>query len=416
MKKSAIFDDVVSIMQQDSATKKDKTGADPVPFRQRITDDMAEEDFLYQVQTYLASFGVIGHISFRRKDTPPKGFRLRSTSQGLFVEDANADTNLRVGDQIVAIGDLSLKTMQSHHVDYFVSSTPERQYREWGDLILQVGQVTILRDGQRLALTVQASREQLPSRFEWKQLDDGIVYLRLDDFMNEQAVTALYEESREAIQTAQALVIDVRHNAGGTDSLYLPLLHYALSEGATYADLDWQDDGMEILYTDRNVDLRLESFDQGQQQEGISQETLDLLAQMRQELLSNRGKGYVVFESEDTSFFPDVVGQSSPERIFVLTDVYCGSSGDNFVQTMKQFPKVTVVGRPTLGILDYSNCCQVDYGDYLLNFPTSRSLALDHGEGMTDCGVQPHVLIPWTPEHLERDVDVEYCLEMMNTH
>ena len=56
MRKTAIFEDVVSIMTQDSATKKDIAGADPTGFRECISDDMSEKDFLYQVQIYLASF------------------------------------------------------------------------------------------------------------------------------------------------------------------------------------------------------------------------------------------------------------------------------------------------------------------------------------------------------------------------
>ena len=77
-----------------------------------------------------------------------------------------------------------------------------------------------------------------------------------------------------------------------------------------------------------------------------------------------------------------ILNRSLSYQIFIVR-----SSGDNFVQMMKQFKKVTVVGRPTLGILDYSNCCTVDYGNYQLMFPTSRCLSLDQGKGMTDQGV-----------------------------
>jgi len=77
---------------------------------------------------------------------------------------------------------------------------------------------------------------------------------------------------------------------------------------------------------------------------------------------------------------------------------------------MKKMPKVTVLGRPTMGILDYSNCCVKDFGDYKLLFPTSRDTRIDQGKGMNDRGVEPDILIPWTPEHLERDVDLEECL------
>ena len=33
---------------------------------------------------------------------------------------------------------------------------------------------------------------------------------------------------------------------------------------------------------------------------------------------------------------------------------------------------------------------------------------------MTDKGIEPEILIPWTVEHLERDVDLERCLEMIH--
>ena len=414
MRKTAIFEDVVSIMTQDSATKKDIVGADPTGFRECISDDMSEKDFLYQVQTYLASFGVIGHVAFREKYAKPKGFVLRSTIQGLYVEQANADTNLQAGDQIVKLDGQHIEEFYRMHRAYFTSSTPERNYREWSELISKARQVTVLRAGVEQILSVEPSQNPVESRFEWKELEKGVVYLRLDDFRNEKAINKLYQEAQDAIKRAACLVIDVRQNTGGMDSLYFPLLHYALSEGQVYSDLGRTDEGMEILYTERNVDLRLKDFEVYVQQEGINQETKDLLEIIMQDLQANRGKGYVKFGGEDREMFPNVKGGSHPEKIFVLADVYCASSGDNFVQMMKCFPKVTVLGRPTLGILDYSNCCQVDYGDYSLNFPTSRALALDKGQGMTDKGIEPDILIPWTVEHLKRDVDLERCLEMIH--
>ena len=170
---------------------------------------------------------------------------------------------------------------------------------------------------------------------------------------------------------------------------------------------------MEVLYTERNVDLRLKDFEDWMQQEEISPETVKLLEEMKEDLFRYRGKGYVTYQQESEEFFPEVRGGQYPEQIFILSDIYCASSGDNFVQMMKQFKKVTVVGRPTLGILDYSNCCTVDYGDYRLMFPTSRCLSVDQGRGMTDQGVEPDIEIPWTPAHFERDVEVDKCLELI---
>ena len=98
MRKRAIFEDIVSIMTHDSSTIKDRKGCDPEPFREKITDDMADDVFLYQVRSYLASFGVIGHISFQNKKAGQKGFLLRVMDHQLYVEKAHADTGLQAGD------------------------------------------------------------------------------------------------------------------------------------------------------------------------------------------------------------------------------------------------------------------------------------------------------------------------------
>ena len=413
MKKTDIFKDIVWIMTHDSSTVKDCKGCNPQPFLEKITDDMTEQEFLYQVRTYLASFGIIGHISFHDKKSGPKGFLLRINEQEMFVEEANQDTGLQVGDRILSLDGISLEQVALQHPNYFISLTPERRYREWADLLLMAEQVTVLRDGQEMSITVRASQQAQKAQIFWKELESDILYLRLDNFMDEEAINRLYQECLQKIAETETLIIDVRYNNGGTDSLYFPLLHLGLEEGKGYDTLDLQDDGMEILYTEGNVDRRLKDFETWLQQENISPDTVKLLEDFRNNLLQNRGKGYVRYQDDQDELFPGVKGGHYPEQIFVLSDIYCASSGDNFVKMMKDFKKVTVIGRPTLGILDYSNCCKVDYDDYFLMFPTSRWLAIDKGKGMTDKGVLPDIEVPWTPAHFERDVDLDKCLELI---
>lgn len=413
MKKTDIFKDIVWIMTHDSSTVKDCKGCNPQPFLEKITDDMTEQEFLYQVRTYLASFGIIGHISLHDKKSGPKGFLLRINEQEMFVEEANQDTGLQVGDRILSLDGMSLEQVALQHPNYFISLTPERRYREWADLLLMAEQVTVFRDGQEMSITVRASQQAQKAQIFWKELESDILYLRLDNFMDEEAINRLYQECLQKIAETETLIIDVRYNNGGTDSLYFPLLHLGLEEGEGYDTFDLQDDGMEILYTEGNVDRRLKDFETWLQQENISPDTVKLLEDFRNNLLQNRGKGYVRYQDDQDELFPGVKGGHYPEQIFVLSDIYCASSGDNFVKMMKDFKKVTVIGRPTLGILDYSNCCKVDYDDYFLMFPTSRWLAIDKGKGMTDKGVLPDIEVPWTPTHFERDADLDKCLELI---
>ena len=59
---------------------------------------------------------------------------------------------------------------------------------------------------------------------------------------------------------------------------------------------------MEILYTERNVDLRLKDFENWMQQEEISPETVKLLEDMKEDLLRHRGEGYVPYKEEARNF------------------------------------------------------------------------------------------------------------------
>lgn len=414
MKKTAIFKQVVDIMRTDSSTKKDLTGADPEIYCQKITDDMSEEEFLYQMHCYLASFGVLGHVNFFKKNSKPAPFRLRKQGNVLYVVEANPATNLQKGDEIIALDGREIAALYQEHRAYFTSPTEERQAQEWKYFVLKAESLTVMRAGKKSDIQVQKVDHVQEDRFEVKCLTPDTVYLKMENFSSEEKIDALYQEATSLLDTAKYLIIDVRVNHGGSDSLYFPLLRYVLPTGKSLLDLDVSDSGMEVLYTERNVDLRLALFEQELEDEHLSEESRQFLLEFVKELTLHRGKGYVVYQNDESemAYLADIVGLDKPEKIFVLSDVGCGSSGDNFVKIMKEMPKVTVLGRSTMGILDYSNCCFVDFDEYRFQFPTSRNLDIDAGEGMNDKGVEPTIFIPWTPEHLERDVDLEECLKL----
>lgn len=90
-------------------------------------------------------------------------------------------------------------------------------------------------------------------------------------------------------------------------------------------------------------------------------------------------------------------GRPTPQSVYVLTDVTCASSGDTFVNNVKKSTKVTVVGRATMGFVDFCNVVTQ-------NYYTNKT------------GVMPHIHIPWALEHLERDADLEYVLNLTKEH
>ncbi|WP_238385946.1 S41 family peptidase [Streptococcus sp. S784/96/1] len=62
-------------------------------------------------------------------------------------------------------------------------------------------------------------------------LDNETVYLKMENFSDEGAISTLYQESKQAIENSINLIIDVRTNHGGSDSLYWPLFNYTLGLG-----------------------------------------------------------------------------------------------------------------------------------------------------------------------------------------
>ncbi|MGT2828792.1 S41 family peptidase [Streptococcus hillyeri] len=421
MQKIDIFDQVVLTAQNDSSAKKDKMGANPLPFRKQISEEMSDDDFVFLVNNYLASFGVLSHLTFYKpSDNRPVGFRLRYQDKKLYVITAREETGLEKGDIIIALDKVETSQFYQDNQELFVSKTPERQYMDWAKFLVRTQSVTVFRAGKELEVVLQRPTTVSKTEpFVWKLLDNETVYLKMENFSDEGAISTLYQESKQAIENSPNLIIDVRTNHGGSDSLYWPLFNYTLGLGKKVSDLPEDDVRQEFFYTERNVDLRLEQFEKDLNSPDITEETRRLIEEFASLLRANRGKGYVPYDSDednDVDFYDSYIGQEFPKRVVVLADVYCGSSGDSFVAMMKRMPKVTVMGRPTMGINDYSNCCVLPLDDYRFIFPTSRLLTIDKGQGQTDKGIEPDILIPWTEEHLSRDVDLEKALLFLKEH
>lgn len=174
---------------------------------------------------------------------------------------------------------------------------------------------------------------------------------------------------------------------------------------------------MQLNHTVRNYHLRMKDF------EKENYNSLDELSKLFtdmfiQDLKKNYNKGFVTF---DTSGLPlelqtlKIHGRKMPSKVLLLTDVTCASSGDSFVEVAKKSSKVKVIGRPTAGVNDYSNLAVMEWADtFALYYPTSRLSIIDKGEGMSGVGIQPHLHIPWTPEHIQEDVDLKVALQLLN--
>lgn len=409
-----IFNEVVSIMKKDSSTCEDMGAGDYRKYEAMIRDDMSDEEFTYVVKKYLATFGMEGHLSFNDTSMGKLGFQVMRYENALYVTESASDSQLHFKDKIIEIDGKTIEQCAAENEEFLMGETNERQGCLWNQILLFAKTVTVVKDGKLSEVTLKRVEDySVDNKYSYRDLGKGTLYIKLLDFTDEGAIRNLYNECNDLLNSCENLIVDVRDNGGGTDTAFFPLFEYCYPSDKKLDDYIPKQPPMAINYSLRNCDARLKLLDELFKGE-IPEDIRPAVENMKNNLLKYRGQGMVVDESmDDETGIGDIVGRALPHKVWIITDQNCGSSGDAFVYDMSFSPKVTVVGRPTLGIIDYSNCSVETWEHFKMVYPTSRSGALDLGEGTGHKGVPVDHYIPWTPEHLERDVDLEYVLEQI---
>ncbi|MGM9662727.1 MAG: S41 family peptidase [Oscillospiraceae bacterium] len=405
-----IFDEVVSIMKTDSATCKDMGAGAYAAYREQIRDDMTEREFTLLVKRYLASFGLEGHLGFFNNKLGKIDFEVMRYGDSLYVTRASETSKLKVKDRIVAIDRQTVPAAAAANAAFLMDETDERQGFLWTPILTFAHELTLVRNGERRVVPIELG-DGIPadSKYFCHELGDHTVLMRLEDFADEDAVRRMYGESRELLEKAENLVIDVRNNGGGSDTAFFPLLAYCFPEGKMIDDFLPETEPVAINYSKRNCESRLAML-RAFFAAGVADDVRPVAEQMKAELEHNAGKGFIACSGDEET---GIYGKAYPRKVWIMTDQDCASSGDAFVEIMSHSPKVTVAGRPTRGITDYSNCALAAWDHYEMIYPTSRDGRIDKGMGLEHRGVQVDHYIPWTPEHLERDVDLEFVMGLI---
>ena len=89
----------------------------------------------------------------------------------------------------------------------------------------------------------------------------------------------------------------------------------------------------------------------------------------------------------------------------ILSDTWCEYAGETFIRLCKKSPRVTVLGRPTMGNIDYCNPVSILYeGRFTFTYPMSKTKAAMEGRGLSGKGVPVDVYVPWTPAECTEDI------------
>lgn len=392
-----IFGEIIDIIHNDYAGCQDKKGWDrPNHYRELIINaekkrQLTDESFVEMVQDYLLDLKD-SHLSFRSTDTAAKldvGFTVRRYKDQLYITSVEQEHRLHTGEAIVSLDGNSILNLAEKYKRKLMESPAERE--KWNALLPEF-QIADIADenGKTRSIDLRTYEKAIPnSEYTMDHLDDNTLILKMTDFLNADAISELVEENKGELAQRQNLIIDVRVNRGGSDASYFPLLPFLFARDIV--NLSDDENAMLTNCTERNVDLRTQIF-----QDMLSglkdQQTRNMIHIFIREMEKHRGEGFVELDLSELEDNMRIKTKPGPDKVIVLTDVYCGSSGDSFVEAVKESTKVTVVGRATAGLNDYANVAFKNWENrFELIYPTSRSAAIDQGNGMTGIGVKPNI-------------------------
>lgn len=414
MTKTEIAKTIIDICHEDASFCFDIKGGDPRSFLFEIIDDMPDRDFLFSVDKYLASFKVWGHLYFYKKGLNPYiGFRARRYDNSLFITHAEKNMPFSKGDEIIAINGLTIEKAADKFDVFFDSDPPDRQGECWETVIANTNVITV-RSEKTFDYFVRTDikRGIKDPSCVCKFINKDCYYIKLTNFFDEGDISSVVNYASKDITCTKNLIIDLRNNCGGSDTVFLPLLKFLLAEDDIMCGKRIFADEDDMLYTKRNADGRIKLYKE-YLESSTSDEVRKYIVERIEEQTKNKGKGFLPAKPDEFLFPPS--GTRYPEKVVVLTDYYCASSAESFVEIASRLQKVMIIGRPTMGVNDYANLTYFDFGEYVLHYPTSRSRAIDLGKGTRGRGLQPNIYIPWTPNHIHADVDLAAAVEWLTS-
>jgi len=412
MKYFEIFEEIIDIMGKDySGCEIKRDWGKPEHYRQLMkkayeTGELNRSRFKEIVDDYIFDYKD-SHVWFSdnklKNSSISIGFKVRRYEDILYVISTNQEKNLKVGALIIELDNVPIKEVAEKFHRELMGQPNERQL--WEKIIMKFKTLTMVDDGKTSKVNINRyPNENKESKYECNHVADDTILLSYNDFENYGLSQELLANYGQEILSSKNIIIDVRVNAGGCDSVFFELLNYMFPENFSIED---EYSGLTNI-TERNYNNRMEMLS-----EYIEQNPNDeMLKRYVDELTINKNKGFVALDMDKATFV--VKGSKEVKNVIVLTDRYCGSSGDSFVIFAAYSPWVTVIGRPTYGVIDYSNVAEQKFEDnFSLCYATSVNGGVKYGKGYDNVGVQPDIYIPWSPEHIEKDIDLEYVLEFL---
>jgi len=193
-----------------------------------------------------------------------------------------------------------------------------------------------------------------------------------------ERIKKLLVDKKQAIESSENLIIDVRNNPGGVYSAYEDLFPYILTNPIRSL-------GMEFFVTQTLID-DIESWYDDDASKKKAKQWISIF----------KGKMGEFVNTDSTDVYVEKIklAERSPKQVVILANRRTASSGEAFVLDAKQSKKVKILGTPTYGALDYGTASFFNFGckNYKLMMPTWRSMRLPDYP-IDNIGIQPDIYL-----------------------
>ena len=330
------------------------------------------------------------------------GFDVRRVGDFLYVTASREDSRLRPGDRITELNGRSPGEHKARFQKNFLySDVPEREM--WGNVLKMAEHMTVEHTNGHIEqlplLRLDGQRPPESTRIE--QISHDAVRLIVGSLDFAGTLETIVAAERAKLDGATLLILDLRHATGDDPFALLPLVPYILSEEKTMNEAEGTQT-YRTLYTPENCQRRLEQLAPFRDDPEA--------AGMIHEIEGHVGAGWV---TETFTLWDDMPRPIVPRgnRVVVLTDTWTEGAPEAFVLLAKKEGRASIVGRATMGTLDFSSLIRVRVSDTAaLTYPISISEDAARGNGYLGKGMTPSKVVPFTPDECLEDVILRAAL------
>lgn len=198
-----------------------------------------------------------------------------------------------------------------------------------------------------------------------QQLAPGIVYLRVNNFVGDDAQLAAVDKFMREASSANSIIFDVRTARGGGTAEADVIFPYLVAEPTTLAIMETRAESDAISFT-RHLEgptmRRIEDRD-----------------------------GYVRRQHIIEPHPPEK--RLANTKIFVLTSRTTGSAAEHFAMAFKHTGRGTLIGETTAGA-GHTTMMRSLGGGFGVAVPVGRTVDPKSGKGWEGSGIEPHLKVP----------------------